>query len=57
MSDLGLQNIFNRLADNLAKDALVQTKVNNLRDDLQVDRVVLYTISIANGKDKLPLSP
>ena len=42
MSDLGLQNIFNRLADNLTKDKLVQTTVNNLRDDLQVDRVVLY---------------
>ena len=42
MSDLGLQNVFNRLADNLTKDALVQTVVNNLRNDLQVDRVVLY---------------
>ncbi|MDJ0687243.1 MAG: GAF domain-containing protein [Xenococcaceae cyanobacterium MO_188.B32] len=42
MSDLGLRNIFNRLADNLAKDTLVQTQVNNLRNDLQVDRVVLY---------------
>ena len=42
MSDLGLQNIFNRLSDNLAKDTLVQTIVNNLRDDLQVDRVILY---------------
>ena len=42
MSDLGLQKVFNRLADNLAKDALVQTIVNNLRNDLQVDRVVLY---------------
>ena len=42
MSDLGLQNIFNRLSDNLAKDTLVQTIVNNLRNDLQVDRVVLY---------------
>ena len=42
MSDLGLQNIFNRLADNLTKDKLVQTTVNNLQDDLQVDRVVLY---------------
>ncbi|MDJ0632206.1 MAG: GAF domain-containing protein [Xenococcaceae cyanobacterium MO_188.B29] len=42
MSDLGLQKVFNRLADNLAKDALVQTVVTNLRNDLQVDRVVLY---------------
>ena len=42
MSDLGLKNIFNRLSDNLAKDTLVQTIVNNLRNDLQVDRVVLY---------------
>ena len=42
MSDLGLQNVFNRLADNLTKDTLVQTKVNNLRNDLQVDRLVLY---------------
>ncbi|MGK7937677.1 MAG: GAF domain-containing protein [Xenococcaceae cyanobacterium] len=42
MSDLGLQKVFNRLADNLAKDALVQTVINNLRNDLQVDRVVLY---------------
>ena len=42
MSDLGLQNVFNRLSGNLAKDTLVQTIVNNLRNDLQVDRVVLY---------------
>lgn len=42
MSDLGLQNVFKRLADNLAKDNLVQITINNLRENLQVDRVVLY---------------
>ena len=42
MSDLGLKNVFNRLSDNLAKDTLVQTIVKDLRDNLQVDRVVLY---------------
>lgn len=42
MSDLGLQKVLNRLGDNLAKDNLVQSVVNDLRNDLQVDRVVLY---------------
>jgi GAF domain-containing protein len=42
MSDLGLQRITNRLADTLTRDVLVQTTVNNLRNSLQVDRVVLY---------------
>ena len=42
MSDPGLQNILNRLSDNLAKDALVQKIIHKLRYDLQVDRVVLY---------------
>ena len=42
MADLGLQNVFKRLADNLSKDALVQTTINQLRNNLQVDRVVLY---------------
>ncbi|MGK7953295.1 MAG: GAF domain-containing protein [Xenococcaceae cyanobacterium] len=42
MSDLGLRNVFNRLSDNLSKDSLVQTTVDDLRNYLQVDRVVLY---------------
>ncbi len=42
MPDPDLQRITNRLADTLARDILVQTSVNNLRDILRVDRVVLY---------------
>ncbi len=42
MSDPGLKNVLNRLSDNLAKDAVVQKIVNQLRHDLQVDRVILY---------------
>lgn len=42
MSDQDLQRITNRLSNTLIKDLLVQTTVNNLRDILQVDRIVLY---------------
>ncbi len=42
MSDQGLQRVTNRLSDILRRDILVQTTVNNLRDILHVDRVVLY---------------
>lgn len=42
MSDRGLQRVIERLADTLARDLVVQTTVNNLRDVLHVDRVVLY---------------
>jgi GAF domain-containing protein len=42
MTDSDLQRITNRLNDNLMRDILVQTTVNNLRDILQSDRVVLY---------------
>ncbi len=42
MSDRGLQRVMERLASTLARDVVVQTTVNNLRDVLHVDRVVLY---------------
>ncbi len=42
MSDQGLQKVFERLSSTLARDTLVQTTTNHLRDVLQVDRVVLY---------------
>jgi GAF domain-containing protein len=42
MRDQGLQRITNRLAEILRRDILVQTTVNNLRDTLDVDRVVIY---------------
>lgn len=42
MHDQGLQRIINRLSNILSRDILVQTTVNNLRDRLNVDRVVLY---------------
>ena len=42
MSDRGLQRITDHLARTLARDILVQTTVNHLRDVLRVDRVLLY---------------
>ncbi len=42
MSDQGLQKVFERLSSTLARDTLVQTTTNHLRNVLQVDRVVLY---------------
>lgn len=42
MSDRGLQRVIERLADTLTRDLIVQTTVNNLRDVLHVDRIVLY---------------
>lgn len=42
MPDPDLQRITTRLFENLRRDILVQTTVNNLRDILHVDRVVLY---------------
>ena len=42
MSEPTLQRVINRLASTLSRDVLVQTTVNNLRDLLHVDRVVLY---------------
>ncbi len=42
MSDLGLKQILNRLTDKLTRDKLVQDTTYELRQHLQVDRVVLY---------------
>ncbi|MFB2937852.1 GAF domain-containing protein [Aerosakkonemataceae cyanobacterium BLCC-F154] len=42
MIDPGLQRVINRLGANLSRDLLVQKTTNNLREFLQVDRVVLY---------------
>lgn len=42
MSDPGLENLFNRLSNKLAQDKLVQQVTNNIRNQLEVDRVVLY---------------
>ena|ERR687885_2874892 len=42
MSERGLQRVIDRIAGTLARDFLVQTTVNNLREVLNVDRVVLY---------------
>jgi len=42
MTDQGLQRIADHLAKTLARDILVQTTINNLRDVLGVNRVVLY---------------
>lgn len=41
-ADRQLQTVLHRLSKNLERDALVQKTVSNLRDVLQVDRVVLY---------------
>jgi len=40
--DQGLRKFADRLAKNLERDALVQKTTDELRDFLQVDRVVLY---------------
>lgn len=42
MTDRGLEQLLHRLSQNLERDQLVQTTVQNLRSALQVDRVVLY---------------
>ena len=42
MSDPGLEKVSNRLLSNLAEDELVQRVINHLRQQLMVDRVVLY---------------
>ena len=42
MPDPDLQKILGRLAATLARDTIVQKTTNDLRDLLQVDRVVLY---------------
>ena len=42
MSDIGLQKVIERLASTLNRDSLVQETTTDLRDFLQVDRVVLY---------------
>jgi GAF domain-containing protein len=42
MSDISLQRIFDRLSKDLARDTLIQTTTDRLRDSLQADRIVLY---------------
>ena len=42
MSDQGLRKLSQRLHQNLAKDSLVQATLDQLRDYLEVERVVLY---------------
>ena len=42
MPDPGLKQILNRLSDKLSRDKLVQNITYNLRNNLNVDRVVLY---------------
>lgn len=42
MSDFGLQKLLKRLSSNLAQDKLVQRVSDDLRTELQVNRVVLY---------------
>ena len=42
MKNLGLRGVFNRLAQNLSRDDLVQKTTDNLRKYLHSDRVVLY---------------
>ena len=42
MSDPGLEKLLHRLSNNLAEDKLVQSVTNNIRKELNVDRVVLY---------------
>lgn len=40
--DPGLRKFANRLAQNIERDALIQNTTDELRDFLQVDRVLLY---------------
>lgn len=42
MSDPGLEKLLQRLTNSLAEDLLVQSVTDNIRNKLQVDRVVLY---------------
>lgn len=42
MYDSDLQKILNRITTTLERDALVQKTIHELRDFLEVDRVVLY---------------
>jgi GAF domain-containing protein len=42
MTDPGLEKLLQRLTNSLAEDLLVQSVTDNIRNKLQVDRVVLY---------------
>jgi GAF domain-containing protein len=42
MSDIALERIFDRLRKDLARDTLIQTTTDRLRDKLNADRIVLY---------------
>lgn len=42
MSDPGLEKLLQRLTNSLTEDLLVQSVTDNIRNKLQVDRVVLY---------------
>jgi GAF domain-containing protein len=42
MSDSGLEKLLQRLTNSLAEDLLVQSVTDNIRNQLKVDRVVLY---------------
>ncbi|MDJ0595428.1 MAG: GAF domain-containing protein [Pleurocapsa sp. MO_226.B13] len=42
MSDLGLEKLLHRLENNLSEDRLVQNVTDSIRNQLGVDRVVLY---------------
>ena len=42
MSDLGLEKLLQRLTNSLTEDLLVQSVTDNIRNQLKVDRVVLY---------------
>ncbi|BCL35044.1 GAF domain-containing protein [Nostoc sp. MS1] len=41
-AEKGLQRVLQRLVQTMQRDALVRQTTNNLRESLQVDRVVLY---------------
>jgi GAF domain-containing protein len=42
MTDPGLEKLLERLTNSLAEDLLVQSVTDNIREQLRVDRVVLY---------------
>jgi GAF domain-containing protein len=42
MPDPSLQSIFDRLSRDLARDTLIQTTTDELRNKLNADRLVLY---------------
>ncbi|AFZ35908.1 putative GAF sensor protein [Stanieria cyanosphaera PCC 7437] len=42
MSDLGLQQVLQRLSHNLTRDSLVQQVTNQLKVYLEVDRILVY---------------